>query len=77
MESKKLYCIVLTNPEEWDNPTIMHARAANSYEASKIAFESMGYDVEEIDMKIMLSNGAIDYIVVEVDTIIEVDEVNK
>lgn len=77
MESKKLYCIVLTNPEEWDNPTIMHARATNSYEASKIAFESMGYDVEEIDMKIMLSNGAIDYIVVEVDTIIEVDEVNK
>lgn len=77
MESKKLYCIVLTNPEEWDNPTVMHARATNSYEASKIAFESMGYDVEEIDMKIMLSNGAIDYIVVEVDTIIEADEVNK
>jgi len=77
MESKKLYCIVLTNPEEWDNPTVMHVRATNSYEASKIAFESMGYDVEEIDMKIMLSNGAIDYIVVEVDTIIEADEVNK
>ena len=77
MESKKLYCIVLTNPEEWDSPTVMHARATNSYEASKIAFESMGYDVEEIDMKIMLSNGSIDYIVVEVDTIIEADEVNK
>lgn len=77
METKKLYCIVLTNSENWDSPTIMHARATNSYEASKIAFESMGYDVEEIDMKIMLSNGAIDYIVVEVDTIIEADEVNK
>lgn len=77
MESKKLYCIVLTNSENWDSPTVMHARATNSYEASKIAFESMGYDVEEIDNKIMSSKDDIDYIVLEVDAIIEADEVNK
>jgi hypothetical protein len=62
MEVKKLFCVAFTNQEDWDNPTILHIRTTDRDSALKIALNKIGFT---------------DYLVIEVDDVIEDDGVTN
>ena len=66
---KKLFCAAFTSRDEWDNPTILFIRAENVDKALKLVLNRMGYSEDEFDD--MLSSGEYDYLIVEVDDVIE------
>jgi hypothetical protein len=69
MEIKKLFCVTFTNQEDWDSPVILHVRATDRDSALKIALNKIEFTEEEADT--MTEEGLNDYLVIEVDDIIE------
>jgi hypothetical protein len=69
MEVKKLFCVAFTGQEDWDNPTILHIRTTDRDSALKIALNKIGFTEEAADS--MEEEGLNDYLVIEVDDIIE------
>jgi hypothetical protein len=67
---KKLFCVAFTTRDDWENPKIYHVRAEDRNRAVELAGQKLGYSsIDEIDE--MLLEGDFDYLVIEVDEIIE------
>jgi hypothetical protein len=75
MEVKKLFCVAFTGQEDWDNPTILHIRTTDRDSALKIALNKIGFTEEAADS--MEEEGLNDYLVIEVDDVIEDDGVTN
>jgi len=66
---KKLFCVILTNQEEWDNPHIYHVMAEDREKAGEIAILKIGYDPENFGI-----DEAVDFVVLEVSDIDVLEE---
>jgi hypothetical protein len=66
---KKLFCVTFTSRDEWDSPTILFIRTDDRDKALEIASHKMEYSEDEVDD--MVLSGEYDYLIVEVDDVID------
>ena len=66
---KKLFCVIITKQEDWDNPFIYHIRASSPNKATEVAMAEIGKSLDEIE-----EDDEMDYIILEVSDIDVLEE---